>query len=290
MDVGLVCDACSMCSPLTATACVKCHAPLTLGAAPAQVACPRCRAPASSGAKACGSCGAPLVVDESRGTRSFGVAPTGVRERARLTVIRNDGLEGEVFALAGDTHLAGRANCPILFADDEFVSPVHANFRFENGHLSVEDLSTNGIFLRVIDPVKLRANQEFMVGEQVLLADVAPQPVDDPAPDGTYYFASLRRQAQLRIAERMRGGTAGRVVLTAADTFTLGRDGNDWDFPDDPYISGRHAELRLAPDGIWLHDLSSRNGTFVRVPTKQPLATGDYLFIGQQLIRVEVLA
>jgi pSer/pThr/pTyr-binding forkhead associated (FHA) protein len=85
----------------------------------------------------------------------------------------------------------------------------------------------------------------------------------------------------------------------------LGRDGNDINFPDDPFISGRHAQVGIDGSGatpddagesvsrweIVLQDLGSKNGTFVRIrPGKDtPLAHGDYVFMGQQLLRVEIV-
>jgi pSer/pThr/pTyr-binding forkhead associated (FHA) protein len=36
-------------------------------------------------------------------------------------------------------------------------------------------------------------------------------------------------------------------------------------------------------------DLGSRNGTFVRVTGEHVLKHGDYVFLGQQLLRVEIV-
>jgi len=38
-----------------------------------------------------------------------------------------------------------------------------------------------------------------------------------------------------------------------------------------------------------LTDLGSKNGTFLRVVGEQALGHGDYVFMGQQLLRVEVV-
>ena len=47
----------------------------------------------------------------------------------------------------------------------------------------------------------------------------------------------------------------------------------------------------LGADGSFqLNDLGSRNGTYVRIRGERELAHGDYLFIGQQLLRVEQTA
>ena len=64
---------------------------------------------------------------------------------------------------------------------------------------------------------------------------------------------------------------------------------NDVNFLDDPFISGRHAQITMNADGqVTLTDLGSKNGTFVRINDEAPLGHGDYVFLGQQLLRVEV--
>jgi pSer/pThr/pTyr-binding forkhead associated (FHA) protein len=45
----------------------------------------------------------------------------------------------------------------------------------------------------------------------------------------------------------------------------------------------------MGSDGqVMLTDLGSKNGTFVRINDEAPLAHGEYVFLGQQLLRVEV--
>jgi len=53
-------------------------------------------------------------------------------------------------------------------------------------------------------------------------------------------------------------------------------------------VSGTHVEVRLDDGALVVRDLGSKNGTFVRVPDETPLFHGDYVFIGQQLLRVEI--
>ena len=69
---------------------------------------------------------------------------------------------------------------------------------------------------------------------------------------------------------------------------TIGREGVDIEFPDDRFISGRHCALEFTPQGYTLTDLGSRNGTFVRISESQTLEHGDFIFLGRQLLRVEI--
>ena len=47
----------------------------------------------------------------------------------------------------------------------------------------------------------------------------------------------------------------------------------------------------MAADGrFMLLDLGSKNGTYLRMHGTQALQHGDYLFLGKQLLRVEITA
>jgi pSer/pThr/pTyr-binding forkhead associated (FHA) protein len=210
--------------------------------------------------------------------------------RAKLTLIRGDGEDGVSFTLAGRDHHAGRGECPISFPDDPFLSPTHANFIYSNNQLSVRDEeSLNGVFVRIADSTPLTPGATVLIGEQVLTVRPAPQPEDVPDHEGTYYSASMGRPASLEIRQNLRGGAPGWVYRPGGDVVSLGREGNDINFPEDPFISGRHAELRISGGVLSVSDLGSRNGTFVRIEKERVLKHGDYVFLGQQLLRVEIV-
>jgi len=313
MDVGLVCDQCSTLAAMGSGRCTRCGASLSLdeetrvgapsGRLPAQpnpaasVPCPECNAPVLPGNRFCGNCGGRMdaprarpsaaVEKPGRRTQFFGAIQAA---RAKLTLIRGDGLDGVSFTLAGEDHLAGRVDCPILFAEDPFLSPTHANFFYRDGRLVVRDeRSTNGVFVRVTGGTEIALGSKFLVGEQMLEARLVPDIPDEAIEDGTYYFASPRRGALLRVTQTLRGGDSGLGFCSATGTVRIGREGNDIDFPDDPFISGQHAQVTYERGQLVLTDLASKNGTFVRVAGERTLAHGDYVFMGQQLLRVEIV-
>ena len=224
-----------------------------------------------------------------RSTLFFGGALQAAR--AKLTLIRGDGEDGVSFTLAGTDHLAGRGECPISFPDDSFLSPTHANFRYFNNQLVVRDEgSLNGVFVRIsTSAVTVPSGATILVGEQVLVVRTAPLPDDVPDTDGTYYSASMLRPATLEVVQQLRGGSTGSVFRPEQGSVGIGREGNDINFPDDPFISGRHAEIRCEGGVLSVTDLGSRNGTFVRVTGEHVLKHGDYVFLGQQLLRVEIV-
>jgi pSer/pThr/pTyr-binding forkhead associated (FHA) protein len=247
--------------------------------------------PRVSGVPATPHAGSPAVKDSNKPGRStlfFGGAMQAAR--AKLTLIRGDGEDGVSFTLAGRDHHAGRGECPISFPDDPFLSPTHANFIYANNQLTVRDEnSLNGIFVRIADSAQLQPGATVLIGEQVLVISPAPQPEDVPDAEGTYFSASMGRTASLEIRQNLRGGHVGWVYRPSGDVVSLGREGNDINFPEDPFISGRHAELRIAGGVLSVSDLGSRNGTFVRIEKERVLKHGDYVFLGQQLLRVEIV-
>lgn len=88
------------------------------------------------------------------------------------------------------------------------------------------------------------------------------------------------------------GPLAGRRILVAdaGGRVTLGRDPeNDLALANDPFVSGRHAEIEVSAGAADLIDAFSANGTFVnlgRVPRggRVPLAPGDVIGVGHTLI------
>ena len=278
-------------------------------AKPAGVACTKCGTNVPPNFKFCQICGTRVVVaqefnvetrvrqpatggaEPAKGNRStlfFGGAMQTAR--AKLTLIRGDGEDGVSFTLAGTDHLAGRGECPISFPDDPYLSPIHANFRYANGQLVVRDEgSLNGVYIRITGSVKVEPGTAILVGEQLLSVSQAKGFEDVPDTEGTYYSASMMRPATIEIVQQLRGGASGWVFRHDTPAVSIGREGNDINFPDDPFISGRHAQVATANGMLSVTDLGSRNGTFVRVTGEHVLKHGDYVFLGQQLLRVEIV-
>jgi pSer/pThr/pTyr-binding forkhead associated (FHA) protein len=312
MDVGLVCDACDGFSAMGAQACSKCGAALMLGgAADADdsardadaegEACGSCGATVPAGHGFCGRCGAPAGKPSSTGQVKAANEPRKVQTmffgamqqaRAKLVLIKGDGLDGVSFTLAGQEHVAGRVDAPLLFDEDPYLSPTHANFIYISGKLVVRDESSaNGVFIRIRGSAAVQPGDRFLVGEQVLDIEetISNDEPPEALPDGTFFFASPRRGSHFRLVQRLRGGDTGLAYRAQSDIVSLGREGNDINFPEDPFISGRHAQVSYRDGQLTLTDSTSKNGTFLRVNGQQELQHGDYVFMGQPLLRVEIV-
>lgn len=251
--------------------------------------CRSCSTPVPLGHKFCGRCGA-AVPPEILNARTQFFGQLQAPGKAKLILIRGEGVEGLSYQLNAENHVVGKAG-QLVFPDDPFVSPKHANFYYSNGTLCVRDEgSLNGIYLRVRGTVDIHPEDFFLAGEQVFRVDRAPQLNDTPGPDGTYFYSSPKHQSAFRITQVLQGGCYGMTVCARAQSLQIGREGGDLNFPTDLYMSGSHCKIEDGPNGLTLTDLNSRNGTYVRLRAERELAHGDYLFIGRKLLRVEITA
>jgi pSer/pThr/pTyr-binding forkhead associated (FHA) protein/ribosomal protein L40E len=250
--------------------------------------CSECYSPVPAGHKFCGKCGHSLEENVEVQPEYFGELQTP--GKAKLILVKGEGVDGLSYHLNSTEHIAGRSeNGQIVFADDPWLSPVHANFIYEEGELKVRDEnSLNGIFVAIKEPTIVSEGAVFMAGEQIFrIENVAPVN-DEPEADGTYFFSSPNTNGTFRIVQILEGGGDGMVVNAKEDFITVGREDCDMNFPGDPFISGQHAKVESVNGQLRLTDLNSKNGTFIKINQECSLAHGDYLFLGRQLLRVEI--
>jgi pSer/pThr/pTyr-binding forkhead associated (FHA) protein len=251
--------------------------------------CKSCSTPVPLGHKFCGRCGAAVPPDIlSARTQFFGQLQ--VPGKAKLILIRGEGVEGLSYQLNAEQHVVGR-NGQLVFPDDPFVSPRHANLFYRGGKLVVRDEgSLNGVFWRVRGGVEVGHGDHVLAGEQLFRIEGPPRANDGPAPDGTYFYSSPKHPAQFKIIQILQGGAAGMAVCARGQGLQIGREGGDLNFPGDLYMSASHCKLEDSGGKLTLTDLNSRNGTYVRLKAERELGHGDYLFIGRKLLRVEITA
>ncbi len=259
--------------------------------------CKKCYTPVPPGHKFCGRCGesVPREVLTAQTLLLSNLLEPG---KAKLVVIKGEGFSTDAgdetaFLLGGRQHPAGRTQGQILFDRDAWVSPKHANFYYrDDGKLLVKDEgSLNGVSMRVRQPVELQVGDVFLAGEQVFRLDATPRAGDQPDADGTYFYSSPKRPSPFRITQLLRGGQTGMVICARETSVTIGRDNCDMNYPNDPYMSGRHSKVEIGANGKYtLSDMGSKNGTYVRIHGERELANGDYVFIGRELLRVDITA
>src|SRR5574342_328970 len=193
--------------------CLDCGQPLKLPAAPpaAEKTCLGCGARLPPGFRFCGHCGrpvepAPAVTPVGRtpvqlgGTALTGEAPPAPARPGpptprhlpeptgpRLSMVRYDGVVGQVFPLAHEATTCGRQAGEVLFPDDLTVSPRHCVFTLRDGRVRVEDLgSASGTFLRLRAPRPVQPGDEIRVGRQLLRLEPLPREARAGTPAWTW--------------------------------------------------------------------------------------------------------
>jgi hypothetical protein len=204
--------------------------------------CKSCSTPVPMGHKFCGRCGA-AIPPEIMNARTQFFGQLQVPGKAKLILIRGEGVEGLSYQLNADQHIVGR-NGQLVFPDDPFVSPRHANLFYRAGKLVVRDEgSQNGVFWRVRGSIEVSPDDLFLAGEQLFRIEGPPRTNDGPAPDGTYFYSSPKHQTQFRIVQLLQGGGEGMAVCARGQSLQIGREGGDLNFPGDLYMSASHCKL-----------------------------------------------
>lgn len=259
--------------------------------------CPSCHAQVPVEHRFCGRCGhamkgtapAPVSPSDPASVKTAFFGAMQSLGKAKLILIRGEGMDGVSYHLNAAEHIAGRKAGAILFPEDNYLSPRHANFFYDQGRLFVRDEGAlNGIFIRIRQPAELEDGDVFLAGEELLRVETRELGGDTVGPDHTHFFASPRPSRNYRIIQLFEGGRSGLVCFPREDTVAIGREHCHINFPNDRFISGRHCRVDFGGVGAVLTDLQSRNGTYVRIKGQRELQHGDYLFLGRQLLRVEI--
>ncbi len=266
---------------------------------------------------------APVVSSDAMAAlRSTAAMVSPSPTRARLVLIARDGGEGPSYPVSETTDI-GRTEGNIVVGDDRYVSPRHARLALRGGSYYLRDLgSSNGVFLRIpfvsqgsasggdgvssgeANPEQPLGDQElFLVGQQVLRFEVvkhAEEGFGVASDNGTLLFGTPATPRYGRLSQRTVEGVVRDVFhLRKAET-VIGRESGDIVFTDDPFLSRRHAVVRVqgavgatgggskGPRRYTLADLGSSNGTFLQIREEVRLRPGDHFRIGQQLFRFDL--
>ena len=251
--------------------------------------CESCMTPVPSGHKFCGRCGTSVPEAVMHLHADF-YGDMQDPAKARLILIRGEGMDGLSYHLKADQHLLGRQG-QLEFPDDQFISPTHANFFYRDNRLVVRDEgSLIGIYFRIRGSVEISPGDQFVVGEQVFRLDPTPKASDGADPDGTFFYSSPKYPSAFRLNQILEGGSIGMTICARGNTLQVGREDGDLNFPGDMFMSGKHATVEEKDGKFVLTDFDSRNGTYLRLKTEKALSHGDYVFIGKKLLRVELNA
>lgn len=251
------------------------------------VQCPVCKTFNPAGLFFCSDCG--LIFERALPGDAFG-APA-----IQLPLLVDS--SGKEYPLRPGKTVLGREG-DIMVADGR-ISRRHATITSENGKFVVEDLnSTNGTFFG-----KARLNpgetRELAPGEKFSLGgfEFQLQLPGGPSGNATQTFTNSKTQAMAAAPQKE---SAPAKLVSPDQEFglkagksTFGRkDGNDLVLAD-PYVSGKHGEIEVTTDGVFITDIGSSNGTVLNdAPLVKFMRTrmedGDVITLGSLKLTLKV--
>lgn len=249
--------------------------------------CPRCGVRNSPGAATCLVCGSPMGVSTAApGTMMMPRAGIPRRPKVMFRVVRADGGPEASIPMGSEILTCGRAG-DLSLADDPFVAGVQLRFFFSGGKLAIEDLGGgNGVFVRLRHERELIVGGELRLGRQRLVLEAVPPPTSTVG--GAIAWGSPDPGYRFRLLQLLEGGIRGAAFPLRDGENLLGRETGSVFFPQDGFVSGRHALLVVKTDTLLIRDLNSSNGTFIRLGAPAYVENGDQFLIGRQLVRVDV--
>ena len=220
----------------------------------------------------------------ARSVPTTSAVPERLRAREKLFFL-DDGSEGGVLVIEGGPETIGRDHGP-PFDTDAYLDPHHAEFNPTPEGLQINDLgSLNGVYLKLDGRIDLQDRDMFRVGQELMLYEDLPEPA--PTDEGTEIMGSPNPGYWGRLSVMVSPDRSIAAFPLQNEGITIGRELGDITFPDDGYVSGTHCRVVGDESGVFLEDLGSSNGTYMRVRPGQIIPPGRLILVGQQLFRVE---
>jgi len=202
--------------------------------------------------------------------KSFAAARAAAEHQAFLVRLISGNVEADEFAVNknGITTI-GRKVCDINFPEDMLMSGRHASISHgPEGYFLRDDGSTNGVFIKLKEarPAEIFHGTVVRLGRQMLLFD---------AENGGHSF----------IHTDAAGKPMNRYELSN-QTIVAGRQAPDVNLDQkDMTLSRRHLSITVKDRKIWVKDLGSANGSFLKIKNSVPLELDDQFRIGHQLFK-----
>ena len=142
------------------------------------------------------------------------------------------------------------------------------------------------LWLFILSAVSVIRSDLF--GRTVRAADQPqPQELESPPPPAR---RAKRHRGEPRVFMISQGNQAGLSADLAGGVVMIGRGADCQLILDDDYVSTRHARVVSTPNGIYVEDLGSTNGTYVngqRITAPTTITFADTVRICKTILKLE---
>jgi thioredoxin reductase/pSer/pThr/pTyr-binding forkhead associated (FHA) protein/ferredoxin len=164
----------------------------------------------------------------------------------------------------------GRKGCNITFSDDLTLSEKHASIiHGPDGYFLRDDGSPNGVFYRIPEgrPIEMSPGSLVRLGRQFLLFFFENERF------GFVQYDQHGKQVHRQFLQE-------RTILLGREAPAITLDSNDGT------LSRRHVSVAVKEKKVFIKDLKSLNGTYLKVKTTVKLEHGDQFRAGQQIFKL----
>jgi pSer/pThr/pTyr-binding forkhead associated (FHA) protein len=142
------------------------------------------------------------------------------------------------------------------------------------------------LWLFILSAVSVIRSDLF--GKTVRASDqLQPQELETPAAPPR---RTKRQRGEPRVFMISQGNQAGLSADLASGVIMIGRGADCQLILEDDYVSTRHARVVSTPDGIYIEDLGSTNGSYVngqRITAPTSITMADTVRIGKTILKLE---
>ncbi|MBM2842069.1 MAG: hypothetical protein HW412_2597 [Bacteroidetes bacterium] len=168
------------------------------------------------------------------------------------------------------TTTIGRKFCDVVFPDDIYLSERHASIvHGPDGFSLRDDGSSTGVFVKAVEgkSIEVSTSDLLRLGRQFLVFNN-----DNGSFGFTQYDQTGKEVKRYNLSDK---------------TIVLGREAPDITLdPKDMTLSRRHLSISVKDGKMFIKDLKSVNGTYLKVRSAVTLEDGDQFRVGQQAFKL----
>jgi class 3 adenylate cyclase/pSer/pThr/pTyr-binding forkhead associated (FHA) protein len=180
----------------------------------------------------------------------------------------------------------GRSVGGLTFPHDAGLQPRHAALTVENGQVFIHAEGEAESYYSVVGTYTLLDGDLVKMGKHTFRYAAKTDALSRAAAIGTR-IGDLASQLAAPVAELIGTDDAAQHYSLDREEITFGRSHATYAFPQDPLMSRAHARVYHRGEDFFIEDLESRNGTFLKVRGKVPLAFGTRLHMAGQVFQLE---